>query len=144
MKKSTRKRKQAASIFPQATGHDIFVDKVFQVISEGKKAFDSFAFEIGKMMAEAIMYMDREEVAGPDYNPNDSSIKKWASQPGSIFIGDQKVKVERPRLRGPEGEMALKSYEALKRRGQFSDELLAKMLRGLSGRQYEETLTDTV
>lgn len=39
--------------------------------------------------------------------------------------------------------MVLKSYEALKNPGQFSDELLAKALRGLSERRYRETLLET-
>ncbi len=47
------------------------------------------------MVAEAIMYIDREEVAGPDYFPIKPEIQKWASQQGSVFIGDQKVVVDR-------------------------------------------------
>lgn len=142
MKKSTRQRKQAASFIPQAVGQDIFVDKMIQVMSEGKKAFDSFSLEIGRMLAEAIMYMDREQVAGPDYLPRDSNIRKWGSQQGSVFIGDQKVKLQHPRLNGPDGEIDLQSYLTLKQRGQFSEELLAEVLRGLSGRKYEETVTN--
>lgn len=142
MKQSTRQRKQAASHIPQAVGQDVFISRMVQVVAEGKKAFDSFSLEIGRMLAEAIMYMDRETVAGPDYVPKDSSVKKWASQPGSVFVGDQKVRVERPRLRGPKGEIALESYRRLKERGQFSEELLAEVMRGLSGRKYEETVTN--
>ena len=65
------------------------------------------------MLAETILYMEREEVTGPDYHPTDPLLKKWASQQGSVFIGGHKVKVNRPRLRGPEGEMRLKSYKTL-------------------------------
>jgi transposase-like protein len=92
------------------------------------------------MVVEAIMYMEREEVAGPDYRPYRSEVLKWASQPGSVFIGDRKVKVEHPRLRGPQGEMGLRTYGKLKERGGFSEELLGRVLRGLAARRYQETL----
>ena len=88
------------------------------------------------------MYMEREERSGPDYHPTSSGLRKWASQRGSIYIGDQKLSVEHPRLRGPEGEVGLRTYEQLKNRGGFSEELLAEVLRGMSARKYEETVTN--
>ena len=84
------------------------------------------------MVAEAIMYMEREEIAGPDYRPYRSEVYKWASQRGSVFIGDRKVKLDHPRLRGPQGEMGLRTYGKLKERGKFSGELLGRVLRGVS------------
>jgi transposase-like protein len=94
------------------------------------------------MMAETIMYIEREEKAGPDYQPLSSDVYKWASQPGSVYIGDQKITVQHPRLRGPEGEIVLRSYEKLKEREMFSQELLNKVLRGISCRKYAETVVD--
>ena len=38
--------------------------------------------------------------------------------------------------------MALRTYEQLTRRGGFSEELLAEVLRGMSARRYEETVTE--
>ena len=65
-----------------------------------------------------------------------------ASQRGSIYVGDQKLCVEHPRLPRPEGEVVLRTYEQLKNRGGFSEELLSKVLRGMSSRKYEETVTE--
>jgi len=112
---------------------------------DGKRAFDSMMVEMGKMFAEAIMDMDRLEVAGPDYRPLDPNIQKWASQPGTIYIGDQKVRVEHPRLRNrsEKKEILLESYERMKRPGQFSEELLEQILRGISGRKYSETVIES-
>jgi len=98
------------------------------------------ALDLGRMVAEAVMYLEREEIAGPDYRPYRSEVRKWASQAGSVFIGDRKVKVEHPRLRGVEGEMELRTYGKMKKRGEFSEELLGRVLRGLAGRRYRETL----
>jgi transposase-like protein len=113
-----------------------------QIVLEGKRAFDAVHLELGRMLAESIMYMEREEIAGPDYQPKASETYKWASQGGSVFMGDQKIAVEHPRLRGPEGEIPLPTYEKLKQEGTFSEELLAKALRGISARKYSETVIE--
>ncbi|BCB96325.1 IS256 family transposase [Dissulfurispira thermophila] len=98
--------------------------------------------EMGRMVAEAIMYIDREETAGPEYKPFCPNIYKWASQPGSVYIADQKVRVERPRLRGRQGEIQLKSYKRMKEPDGFSEELLAKVLRGISCQKYAEIVIE--
>ena len=143
MKQSTKVRKESTSHFQQLLGEENFALKIAQTISWGKKSIDSMNHEIGKMLVEAILLMDRENLAGPDHAPT-GDIYKWAHQQGSVFIGDQKVKVSKPRLRGPDGEVSLHSYEKLKSRGQFSEELLTKMMSGLSARRYQETVLDAV
>lgn len=119
------------------------MEQMGEILTHGKRAFDQCAMELGRMLAETILYMEREEMAGPDYHPVDRDLKKWASQAGSVFIGGGKVRIHHPRLRGPAGEMVLKSYQSLKNPKAFSEELLAKVLRGLSGRRYRETIVET-
>lgn len=143
MKKSTRKRKEAASHIHHAVGQEVFTQRLAEVVSAGKTAFDAMSLELGKKLAEAILYMDREQMSGPDYQPSDPGLKKWASQTGSVYIGDQKVKINRPRLRGPSGEVHLQTYEKLKQPGEFSQELMTSALLGLSGRKYRETVEST-
>jgi hypothetical protein len=60
-----------------------------------------------------ILYAEREELAGPDYYPIEDGLQKWASQPGSVYLGGQKVQVQRPRLRRANQEVQLKSYKAM-------------------------------
>lgn len=143
MREITRERKNANRFFAQFSRGEWLKGQMVNIITQGKRAFDECAMTVGRMLAETFLYMEREEIAGPDYQPIDPRIRKWASQPGSVFIGGHKVKVERPRLRGPAGEMGLKSYAALQDPTQFSEELLAKTLRGLSGRKYRETVLGT-
>lgn len=141
MKTSTKQRKQSANQFQQLFGADEFNLKIAQTIDWGKRSIDMLNQEVGKMLVESILLMDREAIAGPDYLPQDG-VYKWAHQQGSVFIGDQKVKVSKPRLRSMGQEIQLPSYEKLKQRGQFSEEILTKMMSGLSARRYEETVTD--
>lgn len=94
------------------------------------------------MMAETLMLIEREQIAGSDYHPSRNGLQKWGFQNGSIYLGDQKVKVTHPRLRAYETEMALSSYERLKKPKEFSEEMLVRAMRGLSGRKYRETVTE--
>jgi len=142
MKLKTKKRKKATRVFGQLYERQELLDRVYQIISQGKQGLDAFLVEIGRMMAETVMYIEREEISGPDYRPLSSEIQKWASQPGSIYLGDQKIAVEHPRLRGVQGEIALRSYEKLKEPGNFSEELLGKLLRGISSQKYSETVVE--
>ena len=129
--------------FAQVYGDEDLTAKMVRVLQIGKKGLDSLVMELGRMLAEAIMDMEREERSGPEGKPLHEGVYKWAYQKGSIYCGDQKVRVSHPRLRGPKGEIALATYDMLKQRGPFSEELLARTLRGISGRRYGETVIDT-
>ena len=143
MKVNTKRRKKAIAGFEQAYGRAELIDRMYQICRVGKQGFDVFVKELGVMMAETIMYIEREELSGPDYQPFSPEIQKWASQPGSVYIGDQKIAVQRPRLRGQGGEITLRSYQRLKEPEGFSRELLDKVLRGISCQKYAETVIDT-
>jgi putative transposase len=143
MQLNTIQRKKARRGFEQAVGRKEIVDRMYDIIRVGKQGLDGFLWELGSMVAEAIMDMEREERSGPEYYPSQEGLYKWSYQNGSIYVGDRKISVRHPRLRGPGGEVPLQSYETLKRPGVFSEEVLNKMLRGLSARKYRETLLET-
>jgi putative transposase len=142
MKVDTKQRKKARKGFAQVYGNEELVVRMVHVLQAGKKGLDSLVMELGRLLAETIMDMEREERSGPEGKPLYPGVYKWAYQKGSVYCGDQKIHVNHPRLRGPEGEIALSTYETLKQRGAFSEELLARALRGISGRRYKETVID--
>ena len=141
MRRDTRQRKKALVGLREISGEQQMLGTMVQVIGAGKQALDAVMLEMGRMVAESVMLIEREEMAGPDYYPTDPAFKKWAHEDGSMFIGDQKVKVKRPRLRHVvHGEVSLKSYARLHAPGQFSEELLEKILRGVSAQKYADTV----
>ena len=142
MKGTTRERKKAIRGIEEGCSRQWVVEQMHQLLVKGKQGFDTCMKEMGKLMAETIMYIEREEIAGPDYQPKSSEVRKWASQGGSVYVGDQKIRAQHPRLRGPEGEIALESYNKLKEREGFSEELLEKVVRGVSCQKYAETVVD--
>ena len=142
MRLNTIQRKKARGAFEQALGKEELVDRMYQIIKTGKQGLDGFVQELGTLLVEAIMDMEREERSGPQYQPLEAGLYKWAYQKGSLYMGDRKISVRHPRLRGSEGEIPLESYEALKKPGLFSEELLNKILMGISARKYRETLME--
>lgn len=142
MKQETRQRKHTTTILKALRGQEWLAEHVAQILETGKESLDRFLFELGGMVAETLMLVEREALTGPDYCPKTRGVYKWAGEPGSVYIGDQKVPVMRPRLRGPEGERTLPLYTKLKERQAFSDALLAKALRGLSAQKYQETVVE--
>lgn len=144
MRINTKQRKKAMAGYREMTGGDKARNALYRVIVDGKQALDELMLDMGRILAESIMLMEREELAGPDYHPINPGLKKWAHEGSSVFMGDQKIKVNRPRLRDIEqGEVALKSYAKLRHHGQFSEEMLDKILRGVSAQKYEETVLGT-
>ena len=143
MRRDTRQRKRALAGWRAVSGQDEMLGTLVRVIRSGKQALDAVMLEMGRMVAESVMLMEREEVAGPDYYPTDPAFKKWAHEEGSLYLGDQKVKVTRPRLRHVEqGEVTLQSYANMRAPGAFSEELLEKILTGVSAQKYADTVID--
>ena len=135
MKVNTKKRKKARQGFEEIYGVQELAARMFHVLQAGKQGLDALHMELGAMLCEAVMDMEREELSGPDYAPRHQGTYKWAYQDGPVYCGDRKIRVRHPRLRGPEGEIHLSSYQTLKNPGAFSEELLGKVLSGISERR---------
>jgi len=143
MKINTKKRKKARQGFEHLYGTQELAARMFHVLQVGKQGLDALHMELGAMLCETIMDLEREELSGPDHAPRCRGLYKWAYQNGSVYCGDQKIRIRHPRLRGPKGEIHLSTYQKLKSPGVFSEELLGKVLRGISERRYGETVVNT-
>ena len=142
MKVETKARKNARRGFRQITNDEYLRQRMHEIIQNGTGALNQVMLDIGKEVAQTILCVEREELAGPDYHPSQDRVYKWAFEPGSIYLGDQKVSVMRPRLRGPAGEVRLKSYAQMKSPQGFYEQLLGKVLGGLSERRYAQTVVN--
>lgn len=142
MKEETEHRKKAMAGFRQMSNEQQVRQQVHDIIQGGTRALNELSLELGRQLAEFILYAEREELAGPDCQPRKQGLYKWASEPGSVYVGGQKVEVERPRLRRGDKEVRLKSYQAMQQSEGFSEQLLGQSLAGLSGRRYRETLVN--
>ena len=80
------------------------------------------------------------ELAGARYQRKDSEQphRRWGSQPGSVYLGDQKLPVTVPRVRNVENrkEVSLDAYQALQAPRRMDEGLLLRMLKGIATRNY--------
>jgi hypothetical protein len=76
MKSNTIQRRKGRRGFEQAVRTEEIVDRVHEIIRVGKQGLDGFVLELGSMMAEAIMDMEREERSGPEYDPFQEGLHK--------------------------------------------------------------------
>ena len=81
------------------------------------------------------------ELAGARYQRKDSAqpLRRWGSQRGSVYLGDQKLPVDVPRVRNVDDdtEVALRAYQVLQRPRNMDEGLLLRMLKGIATRNYE-------
>ena len=140
MKRIVESGKESKQVFESILGEARVAEQFAEILRGGKAALDGCMLEMGRILGEAIMDWDRQQIAGKDYDP-EKGYEKWGWQKGSIYLGKQKVKVDHPRLRKHGVEKVLSSYARMKNPGEFSEELLAQAMRGISARKYRETVT---
>ncbi len=92
-----------------------------------------------KAIEEALM-QEVEALAGKRYERNDSDVQRWGSNPGSAYLGNQKVSVRVPRLRNTKTneEVPLAQYSALQNPSVIDKSVLAMVINGISCRKYEK------
>ena len=93
---------------------------------------------------EAVNELLQEEVtalAGERYSRKGGlpGHDRWGSQPGSVYLSDQKLSVQVPRVRNvmEDHEVSLAPYARLQNKQRADDAALRKVLKGLSCRDYE-------
>ena len=91
--------------------------------------------EVGRTLGEEVERLAGQrharKGAGEDYY-------RHGSNPGSVRLGGQRHPVRVPRVRGPDGEVRLESYDRLHgAAGEVDEGLFRKVLLGISCRDYE-------
>lgn len=94
---------------------------------------------LGLMAVEDELQSEILELAGPRYGRG-ASVKRWGANPGSVFVGDQKLKINVPRLRDQKRarEVTLKSYERLQIPGSVDEAAFRRVINGISTGKYEQ------
>ena len=92
---------------------------------------------IGTMAVEELLYKEVEILSGPTHHRKEKGGfpgYRWGSNPGSVYLGDMKAKVQVPRVRDKETgkEIPSKSYHELQDKKQVRTQMLGKLLEGLS------------
>jgi hypothetical protein len=114
---------------------------------KNQEKIDSRALIIQTLLPLGLEYAKNwleEEVAeltGAKYvRDRNNANRRWGGQPGSIFLGDSKVKVSVPRVRdiAVNEEIPLRRYQVLQNRQTVDETALSKVLAGISCRDYKK------
>ena len=105
--------------------------------------------EISKLIANQFFQDEVHEKAGIRYervSREEQKYRRWGSNPGSIKIGDERVKMEIPRLYNTETNKTegLENYKKLREIETPADELVRKIIFGLSEKNYGEVAKSTL
>lgn len=100
---------------------------------------------ICQIMINELLEEEVIEKAGSRYSrnkPHDGRYSRWGFNPGSVRIGDQKLKVEVPRIYDYEQDKnaVLDRYEDLKQLPEPTEQLINGVLLGLSMRDYAKVI----
>jgi putative transposase len=106
---------------------------------ESRLAMIQALIPIALEAVELALQQEISELAGERYSRG-NEIKRWGSNPGSIFLGDQKVKLQVPRARNSRTneEAILSTYSTLQNAQQLDDMAFSRVMHGMSQRNYEK------
>lgn len=94
---------------------------------------------LGLAAVEMELQSEIKELVGERYSRS-GDIKRWGENPGSVYLGDQKVSAPVPRARNivTNVEVPLRSYERLQSPQLVDDMALSRVIHGMSQRNYEK------
>lgn len=94
---------------------------------------------LGLLAVEEALQQEVAQLVG---NRADRSTenRRWGKNPGSVYLGDQKVRMEVPRVRNTvlRREVPLEGYQALRKTTVMDQQVLNRLIHGISQRQYEQ------
>lgn len=87
-----------------------------------------------------VLDQEVNELVGERYQRSGGENSRWGSNPGSVYLGEQKVSVKVPRVRNMASgkEVELNTYKKLKDSGHFNEQVFKRVINGISSRKYEK------
>lgn len=105
---------------------------------ESRLSMIQMLIPLGLQAVEHELQAEVTELVGERYSRG-GSLKRWGSNPGGVYLGEQKASVSVPRVRDIKSaqEVPLLSYDRLQDPGHIDDEVLKRVINGMSQGKYE-------
>jgi len=105
----------------------------------------SFMFDVGMIAVQQAMAAEVGTLAGPRYaRATGNELQRWGKQQGLVYVNGQKVNIEKPRVVGKSAgkhqEVELETYKAFSKPTAMNEAVMAKILAGVSTRDYAGTI----
>jgi transposase-like protein len=109
---------------------------LMRVLREGLKA----QLRVGVMeFIEELFEEERRELIGEPWSrKTDGQARSGGSEEGSIYLEGQRIPVTYPRISGGKGSQATPAYRALRTYDLMAEEVQAKLVRGVSTRDFQD------
>lgn len=133
----TRTRKRKIKIVSKEVMEKMFNEA--QTV-DSKAQLIQMLIPLGLEAVGAMLKNEVQALAGERHS-RQGRASRWGRQPGSVYLGDEKFRMEVPRLRdtNKDEEIPLQSYQSLSSPRRLDEGLMKKVLLGLSAGRYEET-----
>ena len=108
--------------------------------SESRLSMIQMLIPLGlKAVGEELQAEVRALVGGSHHDRTGTANRRWGQNPGSVFVGDQKLKINVPRVRDVQlgSEVPLKSYQRLQDPRHLDTVALSRVINGISQGKYE-------
>jgi transposase-like protein len=108
--------------------------------SESRLSMIQMLIPLGlRAVEEELQAEVRAKVGGGRHDRTGGDNKRWGQNPGSVFVGDQKLRINVPRVRNMRSreEVPLKSYQRLQDPGHLDELALSRVINGISQGKYE-------
>lgn len=108
-----------------------------------------FMFEVGMLAVQQTMAAEVETLAGPRYARNTGNdAQRWGTQQGAVYVNGQKKNIKKPRVMrkvaGKHEEVELETYSEFSKPTAMNQAIMAKVLAGVSTRDYAGTVDAVV
>lgn len=96
---------------------------------------------LGLKAVQEELERELKHLVGEKHSRVNTELVRWGKNPGSVYLGDQKVPVDVPRLRNKitDSEQPLAIYQSLQNPHIIENHVLSQVINGLSQRRYEES-----
>jgi transposase-like protein len=123
------------------------LDFVFCQDTEMKLELLKNQIQLSLLIVENILETEVKMLSGEKYShekPNAGKYSRWGYNAGSVRLGEEKVKIKVPRVIDNETKrnISLENYEQLKNLPLPTEELMHKVVLGISQRDYERVSKD--
>jgi transposase-like protein len=126
--------------------HGQFLLPMIELVEQSSVAIDELIDVVGRGAVTAVLQLSAQQLTGAKSQGRKveraNEVRWHGQQWGSVVLSDRKLRVERPRLRDREGEVAIPAYAALQDDERMSARMLELLLSGVSTRDYQKVIRE--
>ena len=136
----TTRQRQSASAFLRES--EILADLEF--LERCQTLMQNTVVEAGMMIVSAILEMSAARLTGEIHQGKaGGEFVRHGRQPGAVYVGGNKVRIDRPRVRRKSGgEAIIPAYEVLRSDLKAGEKVMKAVVAGVSTRKYGKAIED--